>query len=141
MIDHIEEFRKAVERGDKPAVEFMKWQWTEMILSDMHYRISTVLEKRARLYNINIQICKKAITGLVHNAKLLDKWVVRHVSKSEKDEYFQDRADTIQEIIEDIMFLNKDSLLKVHSHIKQISKDGAFIKERDDYGISKAGDI
>lgn len=140
-MDSVEEFRKAVERGDKPAVEFMKWQWTEMILSDIHYNIADVLTNRARLYQIDTQICKQAISGLNQNAKKLDKWVNKRVLKSDESSFFGDRSELIQNIIFDLMFLNADSLIKVHSHVKQISKTGAFIKERETYGITKTGDL
>lgn len=127
-MDAIENFKAAVKRGDTAAVEFMKWQWTEMILSDIHFRIADLLTDRARAYRIDTHLCKQAINGLYNNAKKLDSFVVKHVSHSKCDDYFGDRAEAIQGIIEDIMFLNKESLIKVHAHIKLVGKKGAFLK-------------
>lgn len=117
-MENIQPILNLATKGNKSAQDLLKLTYSELVLADIHLSISYEMQSLANFLGINIRNEKKSLNAIIKNSKDIDKRLCNDLGCDSLAEQFGERAETIQELLKDVVFLNNDDLLKLHSTAK-----------------------
>lgn len=121
-MNNIKKVLNLSQKGNKSAQEMLKLTALELVLADMHLQIAYRMQKLAGFLKINCRNESKAIGAILNNAKKIDRKFCKDLGVDELAEGWGDRAEAVQKVLKEIIFLDIDSLLKIESTAKILQK-------------------
>lgn len=120
---------ESAQNGNVITQDLLKLTYSELVLSDLHLQIGHRMKVIADIVQLGVReekkrvnAIKKHVEGVLFNAKQIDKDLCNDLGVDDVANNFGDRADVLQDIIKDIVFMSNDDLLKVHSTIKILNR-------------------
>lgn len=128
-MENINNIVESAKQGNKNSQDLLKLTYSELVLTDLHLQVSQRMSSLANLLRVGVReekkrlnAIKKNVEGVLFNAKQIDKNLCDDLGVDEIAANFGERAEVLQDIVKDIVFMSNDDLLKVHSTIKILNK-------------------
>lgn len=114
-MDNKQKLIKKAQQGDAEAQELTKLTYSELVLSDIHLSISLKMNKLANKHGIYCSDEKKYLNAIKRNEEAIDKRLYSQLGVDSLAHSFGNRADVIQDILKELVFLSDEALLKIKS--------------------------